>query len=1340
MSSKITFGAAAALAASALLLASPTAHAQSFQTVYFIPLPENEVLETLDDVNAATDDPVQTYVSITVPAACTIHYDHWEDGYEADIATPAQATTEIWGDGNPANGAPPAIPGDVLGPGSVILLDNLVTTGMITGDEDPNLPANDAPLQATVDFDGRDRFAATCASAVTRAAWGDSGTVNAGAAEVWPVSDWGTQYVLPVGEDTPQADSNFEVTNVSVMAANDGTSVDIDHDADGVVDLTVVLNAGETYYLDSSSLDVNQGATVTATNVIQVNLATGDANSSFEGRWYALPPEERWDSCYYSPTNEQPNSGVRLFLFNASPDATDVTATDGNGNAIVITVPAGSSATYDMPTAAVGAELCSNDGTRFQALAAVDHGDVTHDWGYMLVPGALLTNQLLIPWADGCDPTQACTENGSPIWVTPVCDTVLYVDFDQDGTPDEIDLNGDGDATDTNVDGLDETTSASGLALSALERVLIHDPTDGNQTGALIFTLDSMGNPPGCDIAAVWGQNSAVASTGAPAIDVGTWIAPFGPDIRLEKSTNGEDADDPADAALVAPGGAVTWQYEVSNVGDFSFTNLVVTDDQLPDADITCDASQVGDGADVNGDNTIDLLHPGEVVICQAMGTATLGLYSNTGSVIGLPISSNGTPILPPLSDDDPSHYFGTDPGLAIDKQPAVLVDDADSSSSITLGDRLEWTILVSNIGNIELTNVTVTDSIADTLVCERADTSAFDHVGGDTLAVGEIITCIASKVVTATDVAAGQIVNTATADSDETPPVDDTETTPTAAMSACQKGSVDDVLDPVFGRFPGNAGEDVLVRVDFGESVQAAIDDVTANGDLNGDGYLIIFVEHSDGFAGGHTTESIVIDASYALPFALIGCGTTLHDANPGDGAPTAHVTANASSPDLFIMDLYADDSDAEGWLVEGNGRTLRNIRALKNQIGIRIVGDGNLLDTGVEIGWNDVAGLSIEGNGNEVRDSRVESNGVGIDVSGNGNVIRKNDVGNCQASNAADGIVVSGDGNELRENRVFANYGHGIVVSGTGNLLAKNDSGDDGKGNFGAGIFVMASGQADLDENRAQGNLEEGFRLDGGGNMLSSNDSGGSSVSDANFGCEYLAAAGNVNGGGNRENGSSVNGNPFPTSCVGLLLSIGDFESCAGIASPPTYNGGSGGSGGGATSPGVLTVTTTKLKTGKVGKAFKRKVVAKGGLPPYSWTAVGLPLGLTFDPIKAKIASIPQEDGFFPATFEVTDLAGDTATVTLTVPIAPNVPYFKTTALKNGAVGKKYSQTVKVKDGVKPWTWSSPNLPAWLTLDPAKGKLQGTPIAAGDYVFDVSVVDAFGQTDLVTLTITVP
>ncbi|MDG2307088.1 MAG: hypothetical protein P8R42_21050 [Candidatus Binatia bacterium] len=109
----------------------------------------------------------------------------------------------------------------------------------------------------------------------------------------------------------------------------------------------------------------------------------------------------------------------------ASTAPLDILTVAGTGATSTITVAPCASSVFDMPSSPVGAQLYSSDGRVLYAGASVDHGSLTHDWGYYMIPEALLTNQLLVPWADGCDPTipPACTQNGSPVWVTPVCDT-----------------------------------------------------------------------------------------------------------------------------------------------------------------------------------------------------------------------------------------------------------------------------------------------------------------------------------------------------------------------------------------------------------------------------------------------------------------------------------------------------------------------------------------------------------------------------------------------------------------------------------------------------------------------------------------------------------------------------------------------------------------------------------------------------------------------------------------------------------------------------------------------------------------------------------------------------
>ena len=110
---------------------------------------------------------------------------------------------------------------------------------------------------------------------------------------------------------------------------------------------------------------------------------------------------------------------------------------------------------------------------------------------------------------------------------------------------------------------------------------------------------------------------------------------PVGPAVTIEKSTNGEDADNaPGPSILV--GSAVTWRYVVTNTGTTNLTGVVVVDDQ-------------GVSVSCGGQTT---LSAGQVMTCTGTGVATLGQYRNVGRV-----TANSVPGA--VDDSDPSHYLG---------------------------------------------------------------------------------------------------------------------------------------------------------------------------------------------------------------------------------------------------------------------------------------------------------------------------------------------------------------------------------------------------------------------------------------------------------------------------------------------------------------------------------------------------------------------------------------------------------------------------------------------------------------------------------------------------------
>ena len=94
----------------------------------------------------------------------------------------------------------------------------------------------------------------------------------------------------------------YEYTGMFIIAAQDGTTVSVDVNGDGdsldAVDVNTTLNQGQSLHIDGG---IMQGATVTASANVGVNLITGDRDSGVDSRWYMLKPRDEWFSSYISP-------------------------------------------------------------------------------------------------------------------------------------------------------------------------------------------------------------------------------------------------------------------------------------------------------------------------------------------------------------------------------------------------------------------------------------------------------------------------------------------------------------------------------------------------------------------------------------------------------------------------------------------------------------------------------------------------------------------------------------------------------------------------------------------------------------------------------------------------------------------------------------------------------------------------------------------------------------------------------------------------------------------------------------------------------------------------------
>jgi hypothetical protein len=167
----------------------------------------------------------------------------------------------------------------------------------------------------------------------------------------------------------------------------------------------------------------------------------------------------------------------------------------------------------------------------------------------------------------------------------------------------------------------------------------------------------------------------------------------------------------------------------------------------------------------------------------------------------------------------------------------------------------------------------------------------------------------------------------------------------------------------------------------------------------------------------------------------------------------------------------------------------------------------------------------------------------------------------------------------------------------------------------------------------------------------------------------------------------------------------------------------------------PSPLTISNTALSSGTVGTAYSASEAASGGTKPYTYSASGLPGGLSINPGTGAISGTPTTAtaGAVPVTITATDSTTPThltaSTIGLTITISP-APLTITTQspLANGAENMPYSQTVAAMGGTQPYTWSASGLPPVLTINTVSGLIGGTPSSGsmGTYIVTVTVKDS--------------
>ncbi len=212
--------------------------------------------------------------------------------------------------------------------------------------------------------------------------------------------------------------------------------------------------------------------------------------------------------------------------------------------------------------------------------------------------------------------------------------------------------------------------------------------------------------------------------------------------------------------------------------------------------------------------------------------------------------------------------------------------------------------------------------------------------------------------------------------------------------------------------------------------------------------------------------------------------------------------------------------------------------------------------------------------------------------------------------------------------------------------------------------------------------------------------------------------------------------------TSRLVILLAV----ICAMAAVVGCGGGGGGESGAPAgTSP---SITTASLPGGVRGQLYTVALGAAGGTAPYTWSQSGLPPGISLGGETGILSGTPTADDAFAPIFTVTDAAGHSATVQLSLLIdPPPPPAVATASLAAGTRTQPYAGQLAASGGTPPYTWTvstgpgADRLPAGVTLG-ADGSLSGVPAEEGTFnpVFTVRDNNALAGSRQIALAIGAP
>jgi len=463
------------------------------------------------------------------------------------------------------------------------------------------------------------------------------------------------------------------------------------------------------------------------------------------------------------------------------------------------------------------------------------------------------------------------------------------------GTP--VDVNGDGltDAGDTIAYTFDVTntggTTVDAVAVTDAKVGAVTCPKTTLAAGeSMTCTADSVYTVTAADVTAGSVDNSATATgtppggtpyTTPPSTTSTPTTAPV-PGISVVKSAT------PSDAASFNVGQQITYSFVVTNTGNVALSGVTVDEGAFTGSGtmsaVSCPSSTLAAGAQETCTATYTL----------TQADVDAGSVTNSATATGTPPDpTQPTPVSPPSDVTIPGNPA---PALTVDKT-------ADPATAGAAGDVITYSFLVTNTGNVTMSDVTV-DEGAFTGTGTMSPVSC--PAAAASMLPGAQVTCTATYTLTQADVDSGAVTNTATAtgtDPGGSPVPSDPDTT-TVSVPPAPALTVVKSADPASA---GAAGDVITYSFLVTNTGNVTMDNIAiSEGAFTGSGTLSPATCPTATLAPAATTTCT---ATYTLTQADVDAGTVTNTATAG-GTPPGSTTPVDSPPSTAIVTVQGSPS----------------------------------------------------------------------------------------------------------------------------------------------------------------------------------------------------------------------------------------------------------------------------------------------------------------------------------------------------------------------------------------------------------------------------------------------